>query len=463
MTDLGQLTDAFGTLATATQAALASVQTRPAGLGLFDIRNFGAIGGGSTGNAADSAGIQAAIDAAAAVGGGIAWVPNPGPWRCNNVIMKSGVTLTGGAGQMGYPAMGTGRPVLLNTEGGWVIDTPATAIGNAAITGLNVKGSGVGADSGGIRLQSAFWCKIAQVGVGNFADEGIAIRGGQVNTIEDVLLALCVLNTSRAEPTGCVDINGTDFWLSRVESGPLAARATPGLTSAAFYVPAFMLRGYTHFLSNCIGEWADVGFYNTALSVQVANSRADDNFGHGWYAASGSWSLVGCNSFRNGLETANTYDGFHITTGVLRPNLLVGCRSQSDGPGVHRYGLNDLNAYAPNRTVIADFIDDGAGTAPILNVNSMPVDTSDSLTPSVAGKDTLAFWYSGATNVTNFTHGVEGQSLRVIIANWGAGNPVTLINGATIKTNTGADKAVPNTHLSLRFTLYGGVWYEDAA
>lgn len=432
--------------------------------GRYDIRTYGAIGGGSTGNAADSAGIQAAIDAAHAVGGGIVWVPNLGPWRCDNVIMRSGVTLTGGAGAMGYRVGAIGMPLLVNTAAGWCIDTPTTGAGgaaNLAITGLSIQGPGAGVSSGGIRFQDASWSKISRVGISGFANEGIAIRAGFANTIEDVLALLCVLNTSRAAPIGCVDIDGTDTYISRVESGPLAARATPGLTNAAFYVAAFMLRGYTHFLSNCVGEWADVGYYNLAGQVQVVNCRADHNFGHGWFAAYGCWTLVGCNAFRNGLETPNTYDGFHIAD-ASRPNILVACYSMGDGTGIHRYGLNDLIWYAPSRTVVADFVDYGAGTAPILNVDSVAVDTSNSATPSVAGKDTLAFWYGGATNVTNFLGGVEGKSIRVVIANAGAGNAITLVNGATIVTNTGANKVVPNTHLSLRFTLYGGVWYEDA-
>ena len=61
----------------------------PAGPGRFDVRDFGATGDGVTG---DTAGIQAAVDAASASGGGIVFFPT-GRFLSGTVVVRSRVTL----------------------------------------------------------------------------------------------------------------------------------------------------------------------------------------------------------------------------------------------------------------------------------------------------------------------------------------------------------------------------------
>jgi hypothetical protein len=74
MTDLSQLTDAFGTLATATQAALAAVQTRPAG-SVFTIRPSGGD---------DTAAVQAVFDT----------LTNGSTLRASGTFLLSGAGIT---------------------------------------------------------------------------------------------------------------------------------------------------------------------------------------------------------------------------------------------------------------------------------------------------------------------------------------------------------------------------------
>jgi hypothetical protein len=90
---------------------------------------------------------------------------------------------------------------------------------------------------------------------------------------------------------------------------------------------------------------------------------------------------------------------------------------------------------------------------PIVYVNNIPL--SD-LTPSVLNCLLHNFSNVGATTVTNFTNGTEGQTIRI------KGDGFTTIkNNTTIKTNTAADKLLAaNTIYTL--TLISGVWYEDA-
>ena len=82
---LGALAPALSNSAFA-QARPGTIPTTPA---LFDIRNFGATG---SGNKLDTPAINAAIDAAAAAGGGTVYVP-AGTWLCFSIRLKSNVEL----------------------------------------------------------------------------------------------------------------------------------------------------------------------------------------------------------------------------------------------------------------------------------------------------------------------------------------------------------------------------------
>jgi hypothetical protein len=61
---------------------------------------------------------------------------------------------------------------------------------------------------------------------------------------------------------------------------------------------------------------------------------------------------------------------------------------------------------------------------------------------------------SSAVNVTNFKGGAEGQDLYIL----GNGN-VTLVNGATIKTSTGANKVLAANKI-YHLKYIDAIWYE---
>lgn len=75
-------------------------------------------------------------------------------------------------------------------------------------------------------------------------------------------------------------------------------------------------------------------------------------------------------------------------------------------------------------------------------------------TPDVLNKE---YWRSHtvATSVTAFTKGQPGQTLHIL----GNGN-TTLVDGPTIKTNTGANKLLL-ADIVYRLTNFDGIWYED--
>jgi hypothetical protein len=65
-------------------------------------------------------------------------------------------------------------------------------------------------------------------------------------------------------------------------------------------------------------------------------------------------------------------------------------------------------------------------------------DSTSSATPSVAGLECLTFGYTGAVTVTAFANPKPFQLLAVR----GGTGTVTIQNGASIKTNTGANKVL---------------------
>lgn len=61
---------------------------------------------------------------------------------------------------------------------------------------------------------------------------------------------------------------------------------------------------------------------------------------------------------------------------------------------------------------------------------------------------------TGATNVTDFTKGADGQTIRIL----GDGQS-TVVNGTLVKTNTGANKLLASNKV-YTFTRFNNVWYE---
>ena len=438
--------------------------------GVFDVRDYGATGDGTTD---DTAAIQAAIDAAAVGGGAV--ILQPRTYRCN-VVLKSKVILQGAVAVQGYP-MGAGTPPYRGTTfkqavAGYVIDTPTSAIQNCGIIGVNVLGGGSSVAGGGIYFRSVTRGTIRHLCVAGCADEGIlfgTLCGACV--IDDVLTTGCVANLTRTAPIGAIDIAGNDHYLSRIEAATYAAGSA--LVSASFYVNALRIQGTSHFLDAVVGELSDVGFYLATNYSRFVNCRGDGNNGHGFYLNNASFNtFVGCSAHRNSKETTNTYSGFYLAANSLS-NVLSGCNATSlvaDGR-VHKYGLEDVGGSVGSvsaHNMIGSFLSSSEGTAPIYTQPQYGASpllpgialniTAGVTTPNVTGTTLiLLIDNSSAITITNFLGGLVGQQLRVI------GNAhVTIQNNSVIKTNTNADKTLASTYKVYRFTFYSGMWIEDA-
>ena len=77
-------------------------------------------------------------------------------------------------------------------------------------------------------------------------------------------------------------------------------------------------------------------------------------------------------------------------------------------------------------------------------------------TPDVSQTSVVVCANTGATTITNFIGGVDGQEIKVL----GDGN-TTVANNTTIKTNTGANKLLSATSY-YTFLNHNGIWYEHS-
>lgn len=420
-----------------------------------NVLDYGAVGDGI---ANDTAAIQAAIDYVESIGGGIVFFPK-GEYKCN-VILKSGVTLTSlSTGTFGYLPSAFNGVVLKQAASGFVVDTPATQTTTCAIVGINFSGLGAGTAGGGVRFQNTVWCAIKQCQFDNFADQAILKNAGFACVFEDILTTNVLLNRTRAVVNGCVEMaGGADDFLSRVEANP---SLTTGVSDANLRVCAIVIKAANCFVSNCVGEFADYGFYTTNIFNRFVNCRADLNKGGGFYCG-GASIYSNCLSLSNGQAAANTYDGFRVAG---QGDSFSNCQSENQSSSV-RYGFNDTASFlaVSSRNKYVNCSATGYGTAAFFMegfLGSSPIEPgipvfSDAAIPDTTGTTFIVLTAASPVTITNFTGGYSGKTIRL------RGNAnTTIAQNATINTNTGANKLLSATKTYV-FTYYNGIWSEDA-
>lgn len=405
--------------------------------------------------------VQTAIDECD--GGADILFPN-GRYVIGDLILKSGITLLGTiGGGYGYLASDpTTKTVFQMAVGStWCVDTPATAVALCFVEGIDFSGLGAGTANGGIRFRDVTWGGVKRCYFNNFGEQGILYQDGPACTFEDILMTNVLLNRARAAKTGALEIssiNATDFFINRVECNPgLTAK-----TDANLYCCAILIAGWNGMISNAVGEFGDVGICITGSLNRISNSRADLNAGHGW-EISGSNSFSTSLGLSNSQDATNTYDNWRMTAGNSN---FSACVSSTTTPKVPKYGFNDTQQSDSNKNYYdatcrstgagtANWFIDFAGGARMVPKGPPKSWASLDTTPSVDGYGTFVTANAGATSITTFDDGINGQEITVICADANT----TLVQGATLTLLNGASRKLVNGSVT-RFVKQNTVWRE---
>ncbi len=398
------------------------------------------------------------IDEVAADGGGAIMIR--GVYRAN-VVLKQGVVLTSAHQQFGYEGAITAAVIQgVDDTDAFVIDTPVGLTSHLGLHGIDVRGPGTGTTGGGIRFRQVNHSSIKNVHVAGHQDQGIILELGYGTVVEDILAFNCLLNRTRSAPTGVVDIGGTDHFLNRVE----ANASLSALTTADLRVNAIAMRGSNHFVSNCVGEISDQGWYIACDLTSFTGCRGDLNFGHDWRIVGSTNQLAACRAVNGGRSAANTYDGFN-TSG--QSNLFAACGTYQSGGSTYKYGFGDTGSFASplSRSQYAACLPSGFATAaysPVTNLSASPmipahpiIVSAGATSINVAQAGILDMGnYGSATTVTAFTGGASGQEITII------GNPnVTIQHNTVIKTSTGANITLSSLR-AYRFINFYDIWFQ---
>lgn len=439
----------------------------PVGKGelFINVKDHGVTGDGATN---DTAAINDLIaDVSAQTPGGACLYFPPGDYLVGGIVLASGIYLTGMRPHYGYLASGKAWTTRFKATG--AVDAVVTAgvsqIANAGVQGIDFDGRGLA--SKGVYWPTATWCTIRDVHMNNFLDPFIQIDAGQACRITNFLGVNGLMNPTRASNAGSIQIGGNDHWLSCIETG---GGYVPGDLTAGLYNSALYLTGTSIFVDAVVAELSEVGVRigSTSRGSRFQNTRADRNGTHGWAVDGGKNTFTGCHASSNAREADDTYMGF--TAGATATgNAFAACSVTANvGENLAKFGFEDTqngqvqsvrNSYSACRGDYATALfstNPFAGSAP--SVPNHPVRHPDGTTIPDVSNASLVYLghYTTATTVTDFSNGCVGQVLTVI------GNTnVTIADGGTVKTSTGANKVLA-ANVVYRFTSYNGVWYEDA-
>lgn len=141
------------------------------------------------------------------------------------------------------------------------------------------------------------------------------------------------------------------------------------------------------------------------------------------------------------INTVNNGDTFqlvaHVASGVTTYNVVA------NPAGAFTYALPTYN-----ETMRVGL------RGPVYPINII-IFTDGATTPSVKQSNTFKTANTAPTTITNFTQGVDGQQITVVMRDANT----TIANGGSINTRSGAD-IVPAVNRSYSFVREGGVWVQ---
>ena len=417
----------------------------------------------SDGATNDTAALQAIINTLAAQGGGVISLAPGTNTKAEGIVLKSGVFLNTGAAGNGYQTAAVATITGINGTLP-IIDTPSSLITSGGVQGINFNGvSGAGGLNIGVRLQNASRTVVKQCAFSGFNDQAVLAVAGIAPVLEDIIVINSLLNRSRSQANGTVELQGgcTDAFLSRIEAN--ASQST--LSSASLYVNGILIAGTNCMISSCVGEGADQGIVVTGAYNRFSNCRGDTNFGHGITNGGTHNMFASCLAYNNSASGSAAYSGFN-TLAAAGDAAYAAC--VSDGPN-HQYAfLDSINTgvnqgrsqYAACKGyqyATAEFSGVGFEGSGFTTASSVQQAASLTTIPDTTNSNVIRFVDAAANTVTNFKGGWNGKViyLRATTAN------TTIANNGTIVTSTGANVSLATGKI-YTFIYDNGVWYEAA-
>ena len=443
---------------------------------------FGAIGNGS---ADDSVFIQAAIDYVVLVGGGTVFIPE-GTYSIETTldIDSSGITLRGEYG----------KTLLQSDDDHSVIVCGAgtTQRTDIHIVDLEISSS-VATPAAGIGIIFNY-CLSSRIDRCHIHDcyEGVSIRrcedtrvtGTRIKSNEDK--GITVYGNSNSERssytwiTNCsIQSNGDHGVLSGVyseytyfDNSETVSNGDAGFISAgngtnkngSIFFRNSVSRGNTgkglEFtntnLIQVTGAWS---VSNTGIGVNVAStssngllsgSRVDGNGGHGVYIAADNVNVTGCDIAANSAGSAGTADGVYIHSDAT-DTIVGGCRIHNKvATTPQRYGVNDNST----STLISQDVSFKWNSSGAINGWLKAIPDGDT-GPNVRSMNAMRTANTGATTISNFIGGREGQRINIIVKD---ANTTFDFTGSNLKGNGGANLAA-TLNDSIHCVYDGTNWY----
>ena len=304
----------------------------------FDVRDYGAVGDGTTD---DTAAIQAALNAVPAEGSEV-HLP-PGEFKITGSLTVKDRTVLRGASRTSaaYPVVAT---TLVGQFAGPII-TAADSTESVTIQSLVFRGS-TGSGSKGIYATNPIEWRLADLSFDTFGDQAVHLPSGIHLRADGVSIQnACLVRTGRAGYVGGFEWGGSDADLRDISS---TCSVTVGEGYGSGYIAGIVLASGSgsDVLYNCNGFASQNGIIVNGLAARLMNCRADTNLGNGFLIIGTANDLIGCLAWRNGQVADNIYSGF-LTDGAYGVrNSFTACRSDGLGDAHQvKYGFLDTSYY----------------------------------------------------------------------------------------------------------------------